>query len=1253
MNTHKSNPTTLVSCRDKSGVRDMDGRVSVHGLRVLMALCVSVGAFALASAPALAARGHVFGSSFGKQGSGEGEFSSPSGIAVNEMTGRVYVSDAGNNRVEYFSAAGAPEGQFNGSGTGLNEGQAAPTGQFANPESVAVDNSTSPSDPSKGDVYVVDTDHVVVDKFSPTGEYIGQITGTAVTPAPDPLEGFKGVAVDREGGLWIYYDQANEAGVQGKYAAGFTDEIANVLMPDGMHHLIQFGSFGEAEPGFAVDSKGDFYIRGKFEFEASARIKRVVKVDPQTGEALNREVGGAPADWVAVESSTDDAYLGNGSSVARLDSAGGLVERFGSGHLTQAGGIAVDAASNTVYVADSTSDDVAIFALEPPGAPTIESESVSSISSGDAVFSGEINPRGAGTEYRFEYGRCATLTSCSTDGYETRIPEPDGSIGSGFNVASVSAHPGGLLPRTPYHFRLVAHNEHGVVDGEEKTFTTQPSGSGLVLPDGRAWELVSPIDARGAIPQQIGETVVEQAAVGGDAFTYQVSAPNEADPRGYGEPAGLQVLASRDAGGGWSSTDIGMSNSTPVGIRVGDGHEYRFFSEDLSTGIAEPSGAFTVQESGGVSEEFPAGTERTPYVRHNATCQTDRARCYEPLVTGTPEEGDVPSETIFGGAPEDLQGKAKFVGAARDGGHVVLDSGVQLTSIKTSEGLYEWSEAMPAPERLRLVSILPAAEGGEPGLHPSLGNESVNREGRGEISDDGSRILFSAGAPKQEHEHLYMRDMASGEGETVRLDVAEGGSSVSQVSAVLQVSNGDGTRVLFTDPAPLTANAGSSGNDLYECNMVEVAEVSGSKLKCDLSDLTPVPGSGAPGEGESAVVQGAVLGASEDDGYVYFVANGVQAAGASPGDCGGGLSEGETCSLYVRHDGVTSFIATLAERDNPDWGTTLSRETVRVSPDGEWLAFMSERSLTGYDNRDAKSGLPDEEVYLYNAVSNKLVCASCDPTGARPTGVEYAKINDELGGGDRVWELHQWLAADLPGWTAFTTTTAALHQPRYLSDEGRLFFNSAGGLVPQDSNGNWDVYEYEPTGVGGVAGCSTGSVTFAEGEGGCVGLISSGTALGESAFMDASATGGDVFFLTTGDLVPGDRGTGIKVYDAHTCTSGLPCPPSPATSGVECVSAASCRLAPMVQPSIYGSPSSATFSGAGNVVTPPAAGSTKPVVKAKVLTRAQKLARALRACKAKRAGRQRKVCERTARERYGPVKGKSARAGAKKGAVKR
>ena len=45
-----------------------------------------------------------------------------------------------------------------------------------------------------------------------------------------------------------------------------------------------------------------------------------------------------------------------------------------------------------------------------------------------------------------------------------------------------------------------------------------------------------------------------------------------------------------------------------------------------------------------------------------------------------------------------------------------------------------------------------------------------------------------------------------------------------------------------------------------------------------------------------------------------------------------------------------------------------------VTPDGRFVVFMSLRSLTGYDNRDAVSGVPDEEVYVYEAEGTRAWC---------------------------------------------------------------------------------------------------------------------------------------------------------------------------------------------------------------------------------------------------------------------------------------
>ena len=279
-----------------------------------------------------------------------------------------------------------------------------------------------------------------------------------------------------------------------------------------------------------------------------------------------------------------------------------------------------------------------------------------------------------------------------------------------------------------------------------------------------------------------------------------------------------------------------------------------------------------------------------------------------------------------------------------------------------------------------------------------------------------------------------------------------------------------------------------------------------------------------------------VIGASEEGTSVYFVANGALGAGAKQGNCEERTQEPshETCNVYLEsYDEATSawttpvLVATISGADRPSWDDAedLTNFTSRVSPNGRYMAFMSERSLTGYDNRDAGSGVPDEEVFLYDASSKRLVCASCDPTGALPVGkfepnIEHSGPLVDYG---NTWRGH-WLAANIPGWTT-ESLVSAQYQSRYLSDSGRLFFNSGDALVPGDVDGTQDVYEYEPEGIESSEGevecsesTSSGSDVFkperedevegrkGEEGGGCVALISAGTSAEESAFLDASET---------------------------------------------------------------------------------------------------------------------------------------------------
>jgi hypothetical protein len=889
------------------------------------------------------------------------------------------------------------------------------------------------------------------------------------------------------------------------------------------------------------------------------------------------------------------------------------------------------------------------------GPPRIDSTSVTQVTTESATFQAQVDPRNVNVEYHFEY-----LTEAEYDengeSFEgahpaVSVPIPDGSLGPGEADLLASWHVHGLGVHTAYRYRVVVHSrlaEGGeAVDGPTESFSSWGGGS-FGLPDGRQWEMVSSPGKEGALIEPIGEDWVIQAAADGGRMAYVARTATEADPQGT--LVYQSVLATRGSGGGWSSHDLSVPHAAATTLSVGRGWEYRFFSEDLSRAIVQPFGAFVPCVS--------AQGEAQPCLSSHASEQTafldglyasERSRepcsssCFTPLVTGAEGYANVPPHTTFGqvsalfdeSCPPSLMCGPMFLNATPDAGHVVLESYVPLTLSPAAgkgippKALYEWSEGRPASEQLRLVSVLPGNAKGEalPAEEPVFGIKTENRNSRRAISDDGSRVVWGSGG------HLYLRENATepqsplgSSGEclqaadacTVQLDAGLSGQ------ASFQTANAQDTRIFFTE-----------GGDLY------VYEVQGGK---------PV----ALTKGGGLV--GAVVGASEDGSSIYYAGGGALTPGAVEGKCG----KGESCNLYVSHYGAAEWeapklIAVLSGSDNIVWGggggLELKDLAARVSPNGRWLAFVSQRSLTGYDNSDALSGEPDDEVYEYDAEAESLTCASCNPTGSRPHGLEAEQIETKSGGiaGGNLVSFSRWVGASLPGWTP-NDVYGAIYQPRFLSDGGRLFMNAADALVSKDINGTEDVYEYEPEGVpGGERACgsssASGSMVFkaareAEVEGrrlheaaGCVGLISSGESPQESAFLDASETGSEVFFITTGKLSPEDVDSSYDVYDAHECTPQSPCASAPAARPPACTTETSCRPAPSPQPEIFGPSGSQTFSGPGNLAPPtPVAPVTR---RAKPPTQKQKLDAALKACRRDRGKSKRKRCEKTALKRYG------------------
>jgi hypothetical protein len=867
-------------------------------------------------------------------------------------------------------------------------------------------------------------------------------------------------------------------------------------------------------------------------------------------------------------------------------------------------------------------------------APTLAEEYATDVTATSATLKDIVNPHGKDTTYQFEYG--------ATAAYGTSAPVPAGEAGAGTAETAVGVPIQGLSPGSTYHYRLVLTNAEGHAEGADKTFVTQGIGGKLELPDARQWELVSPANKHGALFSPDGSQPFRrpvQAAKAGGAIVYAANLPTEAEPPG--NPNVIQVLSTRGVSG-WSSRDIAGAHEAATGSPAAHGipPEFQLFSNDLLGGLAFPiSQDKTLLSS--------AASEPTPYVRNEPLCENPATagECYTPLLTGE----DVQTGTHWGTAVE--QREVLFEGASPDLRHVALLSTVALTAGSLNrEELYEWTAPSSAKAVLGLVSMLPADEGGGP---DSFGHVAVgpiqNKEWSGarhSISDDGSRVFWEAGDTGLNERRLYMRDLAKGE--TIRIDAQPGLGGTPEPQ--FQMANAEGTKVFFTDKQRLIAGAGTGGQsgDLYECEIVE----EGGNDKCALTDLTPENG------GHSAEVQNILPGASEDGSYVYFVADSVLSEvgaknerGEMPtqGTCNLGVAASPTvtCNLYVSHDGTTTFIARLSNNDSEDWGGYAEKNIgllqAEASGDGRYLAFMSLRPLTGYDNHDVATGEPAIEVYLYDAVTERLFCASCNPTGARPVAPEIAQMIAngqanlaavQLGEGALLYSDQTRIAADVPPGDPLGAFRESLYQPRYVFGDGRLFFNSSDGLAPQDVNGTWDVYEFEPEGTN--SGCTSDNPAFSETAGGCVSLISAGSSAEESGFLDASEGGKDAFFLTASQLAAQDVDSGVDVYDAHECTTSAPCV-TPAVPPPPCDEGEACKGTPSPQPAIFGSPASATFAGTGNVVP-----------NMKRVTSAQKLALALKACR-KKPKRKRAACERQARTRYGATGARRAEKSTTKG----
>lgn len=243
--------------------------------------------------------------------------------------------------------------------------------------------------------------------------------------------------------------------------------------------------------------------------------------------------------------------------------------------------------------------------------------------------------------------------------------------------------------------------------------------------------------------------------------------------------------------------------------------------------------------------------------------------------------------------------------------------------------------------------------------------------------------------------------------------------------------------------------------------------------------------------------------------------------------------------LSVLHGGVSKQITTV-----PIVLSAAALITAEATPDGHSIVFMQDEEKTY-----PKVGSTQiSSVEVYDADTETLTCASCTSRGT------YGMLQ--------------------------MSNEENMRLPRWISADGsRVFFVSLEGLVPQDVNEEQDVYEWVRPGTGG---CTESS--------GCVYLLTGGTSIGQSSFLDAGESGGDVFVVTRANLDGSDEDGAFDAYDVRLGAQRPPAPPLCTGTG--------CQGTPSAPP-IFATPSSVTFEGVGNFAAPAKEAKAKPKPKKK------------------------------------------------------
>jgi hypothetical protein len=305
----------------------------------------------------------------------------------------------------------------------------------------------------------------------------------------------------------------------------------------------------------------------------------------------------------------------------------------------------------------------------------------------------------------------------------------------------------------------------------------------------------------------------------------------------------------------------------------------------------------------------------------------------------------------------------------------------------------------------------------------------------------------------------------------------------------------------------------------------------------------------------TTIGRGELLGFSADGSHVYYHAPGEESGVYLWNDGVTTLIPGTDTPLQgnhpegVRPDGYPSDSGAIS---NVDVSSARLIDLPAVTPDGSKMVFVDYTNVTSY-NSHIRS-----EVYLYDANTNSVTCISCNPNAISESEQSEAPI--ALG------QYHPYDPFVPP------------YVPVISNDGSRIFFETGEALVPQDTNGLLDVYEWHD---------------------GHISLLSSGQGSLASFLVGVGDNGNDVFIRTADRLVGQVEDNIAHIYDARV-DGGFPY--TPPVYGCE---SETCQGSPSAPP-VFAAPGSSVFSGPGNPSPPQPVTSSTPKGKAKKVVKCAK-----------------------------------------------